>query len=70
MYETLTKKLQETPWFHEGQADVILNYLPLKKCTNLEYKSYSKKIKICQTLLHPPSGLSLSLSLSRQCCSS
>ena len=59
--------MQKTPWFRVGQADVILNYLPLKKCTNLEYKSYGKKIKICQTLLHPHLvivSLSLSLSLS------
>ena len=32
-----------------------------QKCTNLEYKSYGKKIKICQTLLHPSSLVSLSL---------
>ena len=30
MYKTLTKKLQETPWFREGQAEVKLNMFPLK----------------------------------------
>ena len=30
MYKTLTKKLLETPWFPEGQDDVMLNFLPLK----------------------------------------
>ena len=33
--------MQKTPWFCERQADIMLNYLPLK-CTNLGYKSFGK----------------------------
>ena len=36
--------MQKTPWFRVGQADVILNYLPLKNVLT-EYKSHRKKNK-------------------------
>ena len=60
--------MQKTPWFREGQADVMLNYLPLRNVLTWGIKAMvkkkEKKIKHGQTLLYTPVwGLSLSLSL-------
>ena len=38
--------MQKTPWFCEGQADVILNYLPLKNEKLKTIKATVKKNKI------------------------
>ena len=59
--------MQKTPWFCERQADIMLNYLPLRNVLTWGIKAMVKNkalpdsARLCQTL-HLPSGHSLSLS--------
>ena len=60
--------MQKTPWFCVGQADVILNYLPLKNVLTLNIKATVKNEDLPDSAARPPpphlvSLLSLSLSL-------
>ena len=59
--------MQKTPWFCEGQADVMLNYLPLRNVLTYGIKAMvkNKALRLCQTLQTPPSGHSLSPSPSQ-----
>ena len=58
--------MQKTPWFHEEQADVMLNYLPLRNVLIQDIKATvkNKALPDSARLCNPPSSHSLSLSLS------
>ena len=65
------RSMQKTPWFLVGQADVILNYLPLKNVLTQNIKATVKNKDLPDSAAHPSpppappqSGLSLFLSLS------
>ena len=58
--------MQKTPWFHEEQADVMLNYLPLRNVLVVKNKALPDSARPCK---HPRLvilSLSLSLSLPRR----
>ena len=60
--------MQKTPWFREGQADVMLNYLPLRNVLIQGIKAVvkNKALPDFSRLSTPPSDHSLSLSLTLQ----
>ena len=59
--------MQKTPWFSEGQADVMLNYLPLRNVliqgikATVKNKALPDSARLCCT---PVWSLGLSVSLS------
>ena len=57
--------MQKTPWFHEEQADVMLNYLPLRNVLIQDIKATvkNKALPDSARLCIPLSSHSLSLSL-------
>ena len=52
--------MQKTPWFREGQADVVLHYLPLRNVLTQNIKARVKNKDLPDSAAHPQSGLSLS----------
>ena len=54
------RSMQKTPWFHEGQADVMLNYLPLRNVLTWGIKAMVKN-KALPDSAPPVWSLSLSL---------
>ena len=58
------RSMQKTPWFLVGQADVILNYLPLKNVLTQNIKATVKNKGLPDSAATPVWSFSLSLSLS------
>ena len=55
--------MQKTPWFREGQADIMLNYLPLRNVLTWGIKAMIKNKGLPDSAAPPIWSLSLSLSI-------